>query len=145
LRRRVHDVGIIFVRMGDVDARGLAMDRRVIEATFPSMRGKLDVAQEAEAHRGACSNLALPSTLRRQYVEIASYAGNWSRMFSKSSFAFSRNPRAIASRPAPSGRGFRGPASAARTISDISRRARSVSLYFLMIASKLHRSSPPSL
>src|SRR5207247_4410928 len=66
--RRVHDVDIIGGRMGDVDARGLAMDRRVIEATFPSMRAKLDVAQEAEAHRGACSNLALPSTLRRQYV-----------------------------------------------------------------------------
>src|SRR2546425_3259296 len=66
-------------------------------------------------------------------------------MFSKSSFEFSRKPRAIASKPAPSGRGFRGPASAVRTISAMSRSAGSVSLYFLMIASKLHRSSPPSL
>src|SRR2546430_11545331 len=33
-------------------------------------------------------------------------------MFSKSSFAFVRNPRAIASSPAPSTRGFRGAASA---------------------------------
>src|SRR2546426_4411087 len=66
-------------------------------------------------------------------------------MFSKSSFEFSRKPSAIASKPAPSARGARGAASAVRTISAMSRSAGSVSLYFLMIASKLHRSSPPSL
>ena len=44
------------------------MDRGVIKATFLRVRGKLDVAQKPEAHRVACSNLALPSTLRRQNV-----------------------------------------------------------------------------
>src|SRR3989442_9889273 len=66
-------------------------------------------------------------------------------MFTKSSFAFVGNPSASASSPAPSARRPRGAASAVRTISAMSRSAGSVSLYFLMIASKLHRSSPPSL
>jgi len=64
----VNDVDIIVRRMGDVKPGGLVMDRGVIKATFLRMRGKLDVAQKPEAHRVACSNLALPSTLRRQNV-----------------------------------------------------------------------------
>src|SRR6184192_3432719 len=72
----VDDVDIIVRRMGDVETRGFVMDRRVIEATIACVRGKLDVAPKAKAHRVGCSSLALPSTLRRQYAYSASYAGN---------------------------------------------------------------------
>src|SRR5438876_6235705 len=67
-------------------------------------------------------------------------------MFSWPSFATCRNPRAAASRPAPSGRGCGTlPASAVLTISARSSRVGSFSPYFLRIASKLTRSSPFSV
>src|SRR2546426_7996347 len=64
----VHDLDTIVRRMGDVEPGGGVMDRSVIETAFLRMRGKLDEAQEPEAHRGACSNLAFPSTLSLQYA-----------------------------------------------------------------------------
>src|SRR2546430_14216547 len=64
----VNDVDIIVSRMCDGEPGGSLMNRGVIEAAFLSVRGKLDMAQKAKAHRVACSNLALPSTLRRQYA-----------------------------------------------------------------------------
>src|SRR6266849_5027353 len=64
----VYDLDTIVRRMGDVEPGGGVIDRSVIKPAFLRMRGKLDVAQEPEAHRGACSNLAFPSTLSLQYA-----------------------------------------------------------------------------
>src|SRR5207249_11965427 len=63
----VYDVDIIVRRMGDAEPRAPVMDGSVINATFPSMRGKLAVAQTATAHRGACSYLACPSSSSLQH------------------------------------------------------------------------------
>src|SRR5437867_404646 len=62
----VHDVDIIVRRMGDVEPRRSMMNRSVIETALLCMRGKIDGAQQPEAHQVACSNLAFPSTLSLQ-------------------------------------------------------------------------------
>src|SRR5881397_293797 len=62
----VHDVDIIVRGMGDVEPRRSMMNRSVIETALLCMRGKIDGAEQPEAHQVACSNLAFPSTLSLQ-------------------------------------------------------------------------------
>src|SRR2546428_349260 len=68
VERGHHLVVIIVSCVGDVEPRRSVMNRGVIETAIPCVRGKLDGAQQSEAHQVACSNLAFPSTLSRQYV-----------------------------------------------------------------------------
>src|SRR5262245_48513165 len=83
-------------RVGNVKAAGPLVTCRMVEAPRPAVRREVDVALEAERH-------GYPRVFRWQYAYSASYIGNSHSSFRWSSAVTVANPRAIASRPSPSG------------------------------------------
>src|SRR5207249_4213364 len=58
--------------VGDVEPGGGRVHGRVVEPAFARVRRQIDVPLGFEAHPGACSSFAFPSTFSWQYAYSAS-------------------------------------------------------------------------